>query len=252
MLIPFVTLLSLAAAGGFHGELALEDGDLRAGFRLDLKPGVLRIEPEQADVYLLLDVTSKTMTLVNKEQRFYCRLQPEPFQRLMRDGTVLPSWFPWVYRASSDLVENLVLEKNEGVRLPGGGRGVRIEAYSNTYDRVVAEYWLDPGLSSELFFQWTEIYLDFWGEDEDEADRAQKTRLELYKDMPGFPLRIEERFVLLTRPRTLELKGLGPVPEDAFEVPADFTEKTGNELLWENLVRRLERWFQPKSMSVER
>ncbi len=246
-MVAFVAVLSLVAAEGFHGKLVFEDGEKRASYRLDLKPGVLRIEPDQAEIYLLLDVDSRTVTLVSKGERFYSRLQAEQFQQLMRVGTVLSSWFPWVYRVSSDLVENLELEEDERARLPDGTPGVRIGVYSTTYDRVVAEYWLDPSLPPSLFFQWRTIYLDFWGEGDAEVDQAQKTRLELYEDMPGFPVRIEERFALLTRPRTLELESSGPVPEDAFELPVGFVEKTGSELFWEGLLKRLERWLQPKS-----
>ena len=88
---------------------------------------------------------------------------------------------------------------------------------------------------------------DDGGEGDVEADQAQQTRLELYTDMPGFPVKVEERFVLLTRPRTLTLENLGPVPEDAFDVPANFVEKTEKELLWQDLLRRLERWIRPSS-----
>ncbi len=249
MLVSLVTILSLAVAGGFHGKLVLEDGEERAIYRLDSKQGLLRIEPEDAEVYLLLDVTSKTVTVVDRDRGFFCRLQAKPFQRLMKIGTIRRCWFPWVYPVSSDLVENLVIEKDENARLPDGRRGVRIMAHSETYDRVLAEYWLDPNLSPDLFFQWRTIYLDFWGEGDVEADQAQQTRLDLYEDMPGFPVKVEERFVLLTRPRTLELESLGPLPEDAFDVPADFAEKTEKELMWESLLRRLESWFKPSSPS---
>jgi hypothetical protein len=247
MLVSLVTILSLAVAGEFHGKLLLEDGEERASYLLDSREGSLRIEPVDAEVFLILDVTSRTITFVDKDRGFFCRLQAESFQRLVRNGAIRLSWFPWVYPVSSDLVENLVLEKDESARLPDGRRGVRVVAHSKTYDRVVAEYWLDPELPPDLFFQWRTIYLDFWGEGDVEADQAQQTRLELYKDMPGFPVKVEERFVLLTRPRTLTLENLGPVPEDAFDVPANFVEKTEKELLWQDLLRRLERWIRPSS-----
>jgi hypothetical protein len=246
MMAVYVAFWSLVAAEDFHGKLVFQEGEERASYRLDLKPGLLRIEPEEADVYLLLDVDSRTMTLVDEGERFYSRLRGEDFQRLLKSGEVSLSWFPWVYRASSDLLENLEIETKEGARLPDGTSGVHIEVFSTTYERVVAEYWLDPSSSPALFFQWRTVYLEFWGEGDAEADQAQKDRLELYENMPGFPVRMEERFALLTRPRALELENLGPIPEDAFEVPADFVEKAGNELLWESLLKRLERWFRPK------
>ena len=62
-------------------------------------------------------------------------------------------------------------------------------------------------------------------------------------------MKLEERFSLLTRPRTIALENLGPVPEDAFDLPANLVEKTEKELLWEDLLRRLERWFRPSGAS---
>jgi hypothetical protein len=239
-------------AGEFHGKLSLEDGEERATYLMDMREGLLRIEPQDTEIYLIVDVASRTITLVDKKQSFFCRLQADSFQRLVGNGTIRRSWFPWVYRASSDLVENLVLEKDESARLPDGRPGVRVVAHSKTYDRVVAEYWLDSEWSPDLFFQWRTMYLDFWGEGDMEADQAQQKRLELYENLPGFPVKMKERFGLLTRPRTLELESLGPVPEEAFDVPAEFVEKTEKELLWEDLLRRLERWLRPSSASEQR
>ena len=119
MLAPYLVLSSLLAMGSFHGRLVLEEGDRQAVYRLDLKEGGLRVEPEEADVYLLVDLESKTVTLVHCKERFYCRVQSEGLRRLMKNGTIDPSWFPWVYRVSSDLVEDLVLRESKE-RLPGG------------------------------------------------------------------------------------------------------------------------------------
>ena len=133
----------------------------------------------------------------------------------------------------------------EGFRLPDSGRGRHWIVYSKAYDRVVADYWLDPRLPGDLFFQWSKVYLDFWGEGEEEGDRAQQARMELYSRLEGFPTKMEERFRLLTRSRILRVENRKPLPADAFDIPDDYAAKTPAELLLEDIVRR---WFRPKGV----
>ena len=162
----------------------------------------------------------------------------------MEWGTIDASWFPWVWSVSPDLVENLQLKKSGSFRLPDGRTGLTFSVTCPRYDRVVAEYWLDPEAPGDLFFQWRTVYSDFWSGGDVEEDRAQEKRLHIYSLLSGLPVKMEERLVFLSRPRTLRLEDQGPIPTDAFSIPEDFVEKTESQLLWEDLIRRLESWLR--------
>lgn len=240
-------LLSLSIALGFHARLDVEEGDDTACLAVDFKDGAIRIVPEE-EIALLVDVEAKTVTLLRKKERIFCRFDRHGLKRLTEAGIVDPSWFPWVYDVSYDLVKNLQVEDRGAVRLPNGETGRRIEAFSNNYRRSVAEYWMDPRTPGQLFFQWRRIYLDLWAEaeDEQEAKVAQVARLELYDRLKGLPWRMEERFRLLSRPRVLRLEGWEPLSDDVWTLPDDVAEKSVVQLLWEDFARRFERWFRPK------
>jgi hypothetical protein len=203
------------------------------------------VEPENEKVYFLLDVASRTVTLVDTEGRTFCRLQPEAYRRLVRLGTIQESWFPWVYRVSQDLVEGLELEIGKSCRLPDGRRGVGVSARSELYERLLAEYCLDPELRADWYFQWGTVYLDFWGTGEPAADRAQEERLRLYGKLNGTGT-MTERFTFLTRERTIRIERKAPLTEKDFSIPIDFLEKTEPQLSLEEWMRRLERWLWPK------
>jgi len=237
-------VLSVLASQDFRARVVVEEGGEEASYLVDFKTGALRIEPEQAGVHLLMDLDSRTVTLIRSEERDYVRLDREGFRRLMEWGTIEASWFPWVWSVSPDLVENLQLEESGSFRLPDGRKGLRLSATCPSYDRTVAEYWLDPEGPGELFFQWCAVYIDFWGAAGDDDDEAQEKRLRLYSRLSGLPVKMEERFVLLSRARTLRLEDREPIPVDAFTIPEDFVEKTESQLRWDSLLRRLERWLR--------
>lgn len=245
MFLALSLLLSLSLDQGFRAKLTVEEGDDVSVYGVDFQEGLLRIEPEGEAGLLIVDVASKTVTLILPEERVYCRTDKEGFQRLTDWGMVHSSWAPWAYEVEEDLVENLELRQRGSSRLPSGQRGLLVQAFSERYDRVLAEYWLDPRVSGELFFQWRKIYFDFWNEDDEPANKAQEARLSIYDRLNGLPFRMEERYRLLTRPRVIVLEERQPLPPDAFQIPEEFSEKSVGQLLWQDLLRRFERWFRP-------
>lgn len=245
MFLAISLFLSLLQTEGFRSTLVVEEGDERIRYTVDFKAGIIRLAPEEVDVHILLDMESRAVTLVRTDEHIYCRFDSGELRTFIKNGILDSKWFPWVYQVGPDLVEDLELRNVDAFRLPDGRRGRHWRAYSKTYDRIVAEYWLDPCSPGDLFFQWSKAYLDLWGEGEKEQDRAQQARLELYRRLEGFPVRMEERFRLLTRPRILRIENRRPLPADAFEIPDDYVEKAPAELLWEDIVRR---WFRPKGL----
>jgi hypothetical protein len=245
MVSVLILLLSFLQTDGFRATLVVEEGDEESRYGVDFKMGAIRVTPEEEGVYFIVDTESRLVTLVRTDERIYCRFDPQGLRRFSKSGAVNPRWFPWLYRVGPDIVEDLALRELGEFRLPDGRQGRHWSAYSRTYDRVVAEYWLDPQSSGDLFFQWSTIYLDFWGEGDENADRAQQARLDIYKRLEGLPVKMEERLHLLTRARTLRIENRQPLPADAFDVPMDYEEKTPAALFWEDIVRR---WFRPKGI----
>jgi hypothetical protein len=245
MFSVLILLLSLLQMDGFHATVIVEEGDEESRYEAFFKPGVIRVGPEGEDVYFILDTESRQVTLVRTDRRVFCRLDPSGLRLYARSGALNPQWFPWRYRVGPDIMGELSLRKLETFRLPDGRRGRHWSAYSPTYDRVVAEYWLDPQSSGELFFQWSAIYLDFWSEGDESLDEAQRARLDLYNQLEGLPVKMEERLHLLTRTRTLRVENRKPLPSGGLDIPADYEEKTPTQLIWDDIVRR---WFQPKEV----
>lgn len=234
-------VLSLALIEGESTRLTLElqEGPKNSRYLVDVAPGAIRVEPDGENVHLILETAVPTLTVVFREERFYCRLTPPAARRLVSAGPLRPSWLPWVYRVSPDLVEDLSLERQEKTAL---------EVFSNKYGRRLARYEWRPRTKPELFFQWRDSYLAFWGEDEEKVDRAQRKRLALYAEVGGLPLLLEERFGFLSRARTLRLMASEPSPADAFlfRPPADFPEKSEAALRWEAASRRFLDWLRPR------
>jgi hypothetical protein len=228
---------------GFRARLVVEEGGAEASYQVDFKPGAIRIEPPEAEVYLLLDIAAPTVTLVDPGGSCFCRMEPLGLRRLVEVGLVKLSWFPWVTPVSPDLIEGVSLEPRGRSSLPDGRRALHYVGVSPVYDQAVAEYWLDPRASPELFFQWRDVYSELWGDPTAEAEAAQQKRLDLYASLPKLPVISEERFVFLSRPRTLRLEKREPIPEDAFTIPDDYEEKTEADLYRESLTERLLRRF---------
>jgi hypothetical protein len=236
----------MVQAEAFRAKLVLEEGERRIGYQVDFKEGAFRIEPEGEGVYLIVDVEQSAVTLVRKEDKVYCRLSYEEFRKGMDAGIVQLDWFPWVYRVGPDLVENLEIRELGDVVLPDGRQGRRVSAYSESYERNLAEYWLDPTRPSSVFLQWCDVYEELWGSDDVESQRSLEKRLAVYKNLKELPVNMEERFTFLTRPRILRLEDRQPMPDDAFALPDELKEKTLAELMWEDVARKLEKWFRPK------
>jgi hypothetical protein len=236
----------MAQAEAFRAKMILEEGDRRAVYQVDFKENAFRIEPEDEGVILVVDVKETLVTLIRKEDKVYCRLSPEEFRQSVDLGIVLPDWFPWVYSAAPDLVEDLEVKRLGNVQLPDGRQGRRVAAYSATYERNLAEYWLDPVTSSKTFFAWREVYGKLWGNGDEREKQSRESRLGVYEVLDGLPVRMEERFIYLTRPRVVRLEDRRALPEDAFTLSNELTEKTPAQLFLEETARRLERWFRPK------
>ncbi len=247
--LTLLLVVHTAASQGFRTRLVVEEGDKEVRYLVDFRPGEIRVEPDEAGVHLFIDVrdvSAPRITWVNPDKQFYCRLGPEEYRRLVSAGIVDPSWFPWVSRVSADLLEEVSLEAKGRSRVPGdppGRQGLRYVVHSKPYDRLVAEYWLDRNVSPELFFQWKDIYLQFWGEEEPDVEPAQAKRLELYGLLPGLPLVSKERFAFLSRPRIMRLESREKIPEGAFTIPEEYREKNVNDLYWESFTDRLLRWL---------
>jgi hypothetical protein len=223
--------------------VVVEEGDEKSRYDIGFKPGAIRIAPEEEDYYFIIDTESPRVTLVRTDRRIFCRFDPAGLRRYAQTGGLSIRWFPWLYRVGPDIMEDLSLREAEPFRLPDGRRGRHWKAYSSRYDRVVAEYWTDPQTSGELFFQWIAVYFDFWGEDDESLDGAQRARLELYRRLEGLPVKMEERLHLLTRPRTLRVENRKALAKDGFDIPDDYEEKTVAQLFWDDIVRR---WSRPK------
>jgi hypothetical protein len=219
--------------------LELQEGTKTSRYRLDLAPGKIRVDPEGEKVHLILETTEPSLSVVFREERFYCKLTPPAVRRMVAAGLLRPSWLPWVYRVSPDLVEDISLERSGKTALV---------VHSKKYGRQVARYEWQPSAEPDPFFQWRESYLSFWGEDDETMDQAQRKRLELYAEVGGPPLLIEERFAFLSRPRTLRVLAREPAPADAFlfRPPADFPEKSEAALRWEAASRRFIDWLMPR------
>jgi hypothetical protein len=228
--------------------LSVEEQGQKADYIVYFKEGVIRVEPQdEEEVFLLVDIKERTVTIVETSKRIYYRADIQSFADLEKAKLVRDSWFPWVYQVGRDLVEEAEVREQGPVALPHGARGGKTDVYSPGYDRVVAEYWLDPRVEGDLFFQWQEVYFDFWSES-DELDDAQRARFEIYDQLKGLPRRMEERFRLLTQPRILALEEWRPAEEDSWSVPPMFTEKSVAQLIWEDLIHRFEKWLRPKDL----
>ncbi len=240
-IIGLVLALALQASSeeGFRARLLVEEGGAKASYVVDFKPGMIRIEPPDTDVYLILDISASRLTLVNPEHKYSVRIDSKTLPLVVEAELVGPNWFPWVSMVSPDLIEGVSLEGRGRAPLPDGRRGLHYVGDSPEYDRPVAEYRLDPKASPDLFFQWTEVYEEFWGEPTPEAEAAQKKRLELYASLPRLPLVSEERFVFLSRPRIIRIEERLKIPEGAFTIPEDYEEKSVVDLLRETLTERL-------------
>ncbi len=232
---------ALPPGQGLRARVVVEAGGSESLYLVDFKPGALRVEPEATSVVFLVDFDSSTVTLLETEARIWCRLEPGGLRRLA--GMVPPAWFPWAYEVSADLVEDLTLETEGGVQLPSGREGLKVSVHSRRYDRTVAQYWIDPNLEGE-FFQWREHYLRFWGTDDASAEAAQKARLAIYEELPGVPVKMEERFEYLSRPRTVRIDHIQDSPTDAFALPENFRELSESELYWDSILRRLREWLR--------
>ena len=230
--LAFSSLLVLAGASAhLRLELTLEEGTARKAFLLDLKPGAIRIEPEGEPLFLLFETEGPRFTLVHRQARYFVRLSPRAFRRLAARGIVRPVWIPWVYRTSPDLVDETV-SRTTGLD--------EVEVVSKKYDRVVARYRVTRRIPQELFFQWRESYLEFYGEDDTAVDEASRKRLAVYGTLSGAPLLMEERFAALSRPRTLRVVAERPAPEGAFAWGDEIVEKSDTELERDTLLRRIE------------
>lgn len=249
MLLILSFALSLALPTSFRAHLTVEEQGQKASYVVYLKKGALRVDPESEEgTYLLIDVEKKIFTIVETKQQVYCRADVEGVRSLVKADEIRETWFPWVYQASPDLLEQLEINERGPVPLPNGTKGIKTEVYSETYDRVVAEYWVDPTIPAHLFFQWGKIDFDLWSEKGERVD-AQRKRIEIYDQLKGLPWRMEERFRLLTQPRVLSIEKWEPASEDSWSVPEGYAEKSVAQLIWENLLRRLERWLRPKNLS---
>ncbi len=130
MILTLSLLMSMVQAEAFRAKLTLEDGDRRVVYQVDFKEGAFRIEPEDEGVFLIVDVKETVVTLVRKEDKVLCRFSSNDFRQSVDLGIVRLDWFPWVYRTSPDLVENLEVKRLGSVRLPDGRQGQQVAAYS--------------------------------------------------------------------------------------------------------------------------
>ncbi len=87
---------------------------------------------------------------------------------------------------------------------------------------------------------------NFGGTSMKRRNESRENRLAVYEELDGLPVKMEERFTFLTRPRIVRIEDRQALPEDAFALSNELTEKTPAQLIWEDMARRLERWFRPK------
>lgn len=250
MLILSLCLWLLAAAvvtpEGFRTEVIVREGEAERRWTVRFGSGRIRVEPVEGKRGFLLDVDSPEVVILEHEERSYCRMAPEVFRAFTEQGTIGSSWFPWAYPVAPDLVEELALQPATKAPLPGGGWGFHRMVRSRRYERTVAEYWVDPSVPKELFFQWRDVYFFFWKADDKAAEEAQARRLELYDELEGVPVRMEERFALLTRPRTVILDSWELLQEQELWLPEDYEEVDPTGFYWKGLMRRFMEWLTPE------
>ena len=164
------------SAEGFRAQVVVEEAGEPATYDVHFGEGTIRIDPPEAELYLLVDVATPGLTLVYPDPGCYYRLEPPEHRALIKEGILKLSWFPWVAPVSLDLIDGVSLESQGRTRLPDGRDGLRYEGTSPAYERVVAAYTVDPNVSADLFFQWREVYFELWGEDSPEADDPQQKR----------------------------------------------------------------------------
>jgi hypothetical protein len=242
VIAPWLALMlavQASSAQGFHTIVVVEEAGESMTYDVYFREGTIRIDPPEAELYLLVDVTAPALTLVYPDPGCYYRLKPPEHRPLIELGVLKLSWFPWVAPVSLDLVEGVSLESRGPTRLPDGRAGLRFEVTSPAYDRVVAAYTVDSSVTPDLYYQWVDAYVELWGEGEPEADVPQQRRFDLYSQLPGLPVVSEERFLFLTRSRTTRLENWGPVPDDPFRIPDGYEEKDPRELYWEFIGGRL-------------
>ena len=242
MIAPGLALmlaLQAPSAEGFRAQMVVEEAGESATYEVHFGEGTIRIDPPEAELYLLVDVATPSLTLVYPDPGCYYRVEPPEHRTLIKTGILKLSWFPWVAPVSLDLIDGVSLESRGRTRLPDGRGGLRYEGTSPAYDRVVAAYTVDPSVSADLFFQWRDVYFELWGEGSPEADDPQQKRLDLYSELSGLPIVSEERFSYLSRPRTTRLEGREQIREDAFTIPDEYEEGDPRELYWKSVGERL-------------
>ncbi|MGH9463154.1 MAG: hypothetical protein ACRD1X_18245, partial [Vicinamibacteria bacterium] len=129
---------------GFRTSVIVEQAGESMTYDVYLREGTIRIDPPEAELYVLVDVTAPGLTLVYPDRGCYYRLKPPEHRPLIELGILNLSWFPWVAPVSLDLVEGVSLESRGKTRLPDGRAGLRFEVTSPAYDRVVAAYTVEP------------------------------------------------------------------------------------------------------------
>ncbi len=231
--------LQAPSAEGFRAQVIVEEAGESTTYDVHFGEGTIRIDPPETEFYLLVDVVTPGLTLVYPDPGCYYRVEPPQHRPLIEAEILKLSWFPWVAPASFDLIDGVSLESRGRTSLPDGRDGVRYEGASPAYDRVVAAYTVDPGVSADLFFQWRDVYFALWGEGSPEADDPQQKRFDLYSELPGLPVVSEERFLYLSRPRTTRLEGRERIPDDAFTIPDEYEEGNPRELYWKSVGGRL-------------
>jgi hypothetical protein len=233
------------ASEGFRTRMTVEEAGESTTYVVYFREGSIRIDPPEAESYVLVGIDPPLLTLVYPDPGCYYRLKPPEHRSLIDLGVLKLSWFPWVSPVSLDLIDGVSLDARGPTPLPDGRAGLRFEGTSPAYDRVVAAYTVDPSVSADLFFQWRDVYAEFWGEGQAEAsaptelDEAQQKRLDLYSQLPGLPVVSEERFSFLSRLRTTRLESWEPIHDEPFNIPDEYEEKDPRELYWESIGGRL-------------
>ena len=239
-------LLAVSATqsgGGFQAEVTVQEGDAQRRWTVGFGQGRLRITPQEGEQDFLLDVESREVIVLDREERLYCRMPPEALRELTQWRALGASWFPWAYSVSDDLVGDLSVEPAREAALPEGGAGLVRRVRHRRYGRRVAEYWLDPEAPRDVFFQWRDVYLLFFSEEDAAANEAQERRLELYDQLSGVPVRMEERFVLLSQPRITTLGHRETLRDEEMEIPSDYEEVDVSAFYWKEMMRRFTDWL---------
>ena len=236
--LTLLAALQAPSSPSFRTRMIVEDAGKSTTYVVYYGQGMIRVDPPEVELYVLVGITPAALTLVYPDPGCYYRLEPPEHRSLIEAGVLKLSWFPWVSPVSIDLVEGVSLESRGRTRLPDGRAGLRFEGRSPAYDRVVAAYSVDPAVSPELVFQWREVYGELWGESPD-TDEAQQKRFALYDQLLGLPVVSEERFAFLSRARTTFLEGWERVPDDPFAIPDEYQAKDPKELYWDSVGGRL-------------